>query len=373
MPPRLLTALKLTIPAVILGAALVSRAWPDAVEARPVVTGDVIDEVLGIGTLESTREVAVGFEASGRVLSLEVDEGDVVAAGDRLGTIDASDAGRELDIARANEAAAVAAVQRARAEVDRAALSATRISADRLRFDALFAAGGISVAEHEGHVEQDAGASAGLRAAQAALRLAEENHHAAVRLTAVRAALLADGQLTSPLSGLVVSRPAEVGQLVTPGAPAFRVVSTEAMVVRAWVDEAALGRLAEGQPARVVFRSEAGRTFAGRLAQIGREVDRQTHELQVEVAVLELPPNFAVGQRADVWIELGRREGVATVPRGWCEEGCLVAEDGRAVQRSLALGLVGRDVVEVKSGLRPGELVLAPAAATAGQRVRVRP
>lgn len=371
MPRPLLRLLPYAlVPLGIAVAAAGARAWPVEARVERVERADVVAEVLGVGVLESAREVRVSFEASGRVTSLSVDEGALVREGDALGTLDASDAARELAVSTATEEAAAAGVIRARAELDRARTALTRAAADRARADTLAAAGAIHAADHEAAIERASGAEAEVRALEAALAQAERSREAASRATAVRAAQLADGRLTSPLSGLVVARDVEAGQLVTPGTPAFTIVSTEAMRVRAWVDETALGRLAVGQPARLVFRSEGDRSFAGTVERIGREVDRQTHELLVDVAVLELPASFAVGQRVDAWIEVGRREDVTSVPRGWCDGACAVVQDGVVASREVTLGLEGRERIEVVRGLAPDDVVVAP-----GLRVgtRVRP
>lgn len=367
-----------------LGIVGITLAATRPVEARGqrVEPGNVVDEVLGVGVLESETEVMVSFEAAGRVTGLFVDEGASVALGDALGTVDASDAARELGVAVSARAAADAAVQRAQAELDRARSASAQAASDRARADTLAAAGAMHASDHDAAVERDESARATVKATESALREAEHSREVAGRTRGIREAQVADGRLYSPLSGLVVRRHVEEGQLVTPSAPAFTIVGTDAMRVRAWVDETALGRLRIGQPARLVFRSDAERSFPGVVERIGREVDRQTHELLVDIAITELPTNFAIGQRADAWIELGRREAVLQVPRGWCttepsnELGgpstCAVAVDGRAVPRSVALGLVGRDAVEVVSGLAPGDLVLAPGT-PAGKRVRVAP
>lgn len=359
----------LLVPMGLVAAIVAVRSWPLEVSAHRVERADVVAEVLGVGVLESAREVRVSFEASGRVLSLAVDEGAIVAEGDLLGTIDASDAARDLAVSSAAEDATAAGVARAGAELERAKVTLARAITERGRADALAASGVIHASAHEDAIEREDSARAEVSALASALVQAEHNREAAGRARAIRAAQVADGQLVSPLSGLVVARDVEAGQLVTPGTPAFTIVSTEQMRVRAWVDETALGRLEVGQPARLMFRSEGEREFAGEVERIGREVDRQTHELLVDITALELPRNFAVGQRTDAWIEVGRALGVASVPRGWCESGCAVVEDGRAVSREVQLGLAGRERVEVRSGLTPDDVVLAPGTAI-GARVR---
>ena len=82
-----------------LAAAGALRLWAGDARAEGVEQAeraDVVAEVLGVGVLESAREVHVAFEASGRVTSISVDQGATVAEGDLLGTLDASDAKRDL-------------------------------------------------------------------------------------------------------------------------------------------------------------------------------------------------------------------------------------------------------------------------------------
>lgn len=374
MNRRLSRILTIAVPlAVAAGGFLFLRVRPVEAVGHVATVGTVVDEVLGIGTLESSREVRVAFEAGGRVTTLAVDEGAPVTDGALLGEVDTSDPQADLGVAEASERVAAAAVNRARAELERGRAAAARATVERARADRLFVEGALPSAAREAAEEADTGATANVRALEAALLQAEQSREVSARTRRLRADQVADGRLHSPLTGLVVSRKVEVGQLVTPGTVAFTLAETDTMRVRAWVDESALGRLAVGQAARIVFRSEPDRAFPGRVERIGREVDRQTHELLVDVTALELPRNFAVGQRADVFIELARREGVTTLPRGLCDGDCLVAVDGRVRGRPVRLGLLGRDTVEVAEGLAPGEVVLGPRAASEGRRVVVRP
>lgn len=369
--PTLLRTLPYVLTSLVVGTAATALLLrPVQVAGARAEEGAIIDEVLGVGVLESAWEVDVSFEAAGRVTGLSEEAGATVTRGAMLGTLDVSDATRELGVAESAQGAAGAAVSRAQAEVDRARAGLAQATADRKRSDLLAAGGAMNAADHESATRREASALAEARALDSALHQAEQTRSGAARTLGIRAAHVADGKLYSPLSGLIVTRHVEVGQHVTPGAPAFTLIATDAMRVRAWVDETALGRLAIGQPARIVFRSEGARSFPGTVESIGRAVDRQTHELLVDVAITELPTNFAIGQRADAWIELGRRDGVVRIPTGLCTTECAVAEDGRVAVRSVTLGLSGRDAVEVVSGLLPGDMVLAPGAQV-GSRVRV--
>jgi len=63
-----------------------------------------------------------------------------------------------------------------------------------------------------------------------------------------------------------------------------------------------------------VFRSEPDKSYAGEVARLGRESDRETREFLVDVRVRELRQNWAVGQRAEVYIETGRQADVVLLP-----------------------------------------------------------
>jgi HlyD family secretion protein len=124
--------------------------------------------------------------------------------------------------------------------------------------------------------------------------------------------------------------------------------------------------LKEGQPARVVFRSEPAKSYTGEVARLGREADRETREFVVDVSVKELPSNWTFGQRAEVFIETGRKTNALALPPRFLQwragqPGVFVADGGNATWRDVTLGLRGGEMVEVTQGLSAGEKVVAPA------------
>jgi hypothetical protein len=94
------------------------------------------------------------------------------------------------------------------------------------------------------------------------------------------------------------------------------------------------------------------------------EADRQTHELLVEVTPARLERRIAIGQRADVRIELARQADAVRVPTR------LIHHDRKPGRSSTSiavvkiavvrprLGVTGRDHVEVLEGLAEGDVVL---------------
>jgi hypothetical protein len=132
--------------------------------------------------------------------------------------------------------------------------------------------------------------------------------------------------------------------------------------VSAAVDETVLPELAVDQPSLIVFPG-AGAPLPGKVSKISWEADRQTHELIVEVAPMKLERRVALGQRADVRIELHRQERALRVPIRKIhhdESGPYVYADrgGKIALVRPKLGLTGAVHVEVLEGLSEGDVVL---------------
>lgn len=77
----------------------------------------------------------------------------------------------------------------------------------------------------------------------------------------------------------------------------------------------------------------------------------------------QLPVNWAVGQRAEVFIESGHKFGVVVIPQKfllWHEgkPGVFVNDDGRARWRNITLGLYGQQDIEVTKGLSIGDQIV---------------
>ena len=176
---------------------------------------------------------------------------------------------------------------------------------------------------------------------------------------------LAFTEMRSPYDGLVTRRDRDPGGIVVPGSSILQLVATNEIWVSAWVDETAMTGLKVDQPARVVFRSEPAKSYAGEVARLGREADRETREFVVDVRVKELPENWTIGQRAEVFIETGRKSDALQMPPPFSS---VARRQARRVRqrsrqgawRDVTLGLRGRETVEVTQGLSAGEQMVRP-------------
>ena len=344
---------------------------PVPVAVHIVERGEIVAEVMGTGTLDAHFSATISPKISGLITAVLVDQGDRVEAGQVLVQLDDRDLKRQVEVSESNVNVAQAAVERQEAERNRAlaVLDQARFDFDRVK-DLIEESSAAAVESQE--------ATKALRVAEAEVARSDAAL-AEVRMQVIAAektlefyrAKLADTVVVAPFGGLIARRDRDPGDVVVPGSSVLLLVATDELWISAWVDETEMERLTVGQPARVFFRSQPEHAYAGEVARLGREVDRETREFVVDVRVRDLPENWAVGQRAEVYIEAGRKAGVVCLPTRlvvWRDghAGTFVDQAGRATWRALKLGLRGRETVEVVNGVDAGEPVVTPSDAKSG-------
>lgn len=298
--------------------------------------GELRQEVFGTGTLEAKVVVGLSAKMIGKVSEVLVDQGDTVTNGQALARLEAKDFD---DAVRAVEAA----LGQAQAEL-------TKAQVDLKRDRDLVQENVIPKAEFD--------------ATETAHRVCEARVKNAEAQLGIARSRLADTQILSPVVGLVITRNLEVGSTVVPGAPIFRLVETNVLWVQAMIDEREAGKLNIGQSVRITFRAAPGQSFPGRLVRLTPEADRVTEEREINVTVERLPPHWFIGAKADVYIETARKMDVMQIAVGAIirrgdQAGVFVISGGRAHWQPVSLGLMGRDTVEVVSGIESQSVVVA--------------
>ena len=357
------------------------------------------------GTVAANLEVEIKCRASGEVVTLPVDVGDAVRAGDLLCQLDPSDQELLVRQSRAAVAQGEARLAQARANLEQATLaletardraaagvaSATvraetaRSRADRQR---QLAAANLASAEEVEQVRADAAAAA---AELATARVAvEELKQQEVALTGREQDVkLAEAELESltiglstaernltyttvlaPLDGVIASRSVQEGSIVASGinnvsggTTIMTLLDLSRIYVLATVDESDIGGVRVGQAARVEVDSYPGRTFGGevvRVAPRGVSVSNiVTFEVKVEVTDADkglLKPAMT----GSVTVVQDRRDDALTVPvtavsrRG--DETFVTLAGGE--RRRVTLGIQGLERTEIASGLAEGDAVL---------------
>jgi HlyD family secretion protein len=355
----------LVVAAVVAFAVYRLKFSPVPVTAYSICMGEVRGEVMGTGTLEARVKTTISPRIQERLAEVLVDQGDNVRSGQLIARLDDAETKQQVAIAEATLAAARATVERVKSDEARAQAVLKQTQLDYRRSTELLANKIAAQADFDRATESLHVAEADLKRSQTAIVEAESQVLTAEKNLLYQKEHLGFTEMRSPYDGLVTRRDRDAGGVVVPGASVLQVVATNEIWVSAWVDETAMAGLRVGQPAGVVFRSEPAKRYAGEVARLGREADRETREFVVDVRVKELPENWTIGQRAEVFIETARKSGVVAMPSAfvrWRENkaGVFINDRGRARWRGVTLGLRGMQMVEVAQGLSVGEEIIRP-------------
>lgn len=357
--------------AIVAGVVWYIRTQPVPVSSHNVSKGPVVQSIMGTGTLEARIRTTISPKIQGRIAEVLVDQGSVVKSGQLLVRLDDDDLAQQVLMATASVSSSEATLGRFRAEISQAKSSFAKTEADLGRTQKLIVANSISQSDLEQSQESFELAKSGLLRAEANLLEAEQQvkiHRETLKFQETR---LADAKLLAPFDGLVIERERDAGAIVVPGSPILQLISLDELWISAWVDETEMDQLKSQQSAKIVFRSQPSTPFEGIVARLGKQSDRETREFIVDVRALKLPETWAIGQRAEVFIETARVDDCVWIPASFLskqddEQGVYVHHSGAAKWRALKLGIEGRDVVEVLEGLSAGEIIIKPRQPTAG-------
>jgi len=261
-----------------------------SLETATVERGGLESSVEATGTVEAIKVLEVRSQASGEILNMPVELGDEVEQGALLLEIDPRDEVNEVEQGRAD-------LEQAEAQLG---VAESRLA----RMRALRDSGVVTAEELETAIVEHANARSSHVRAQTRLELAQEQR--------------ADATVRAPISGTIVEKGVEEGQVVTGtrdltgGTVLLRMADLSEVQVRTLVDESEIGGVGPGLPASITVEAYPDRTFRGEVLQVE---PRATVEQNVTMfAVLTRIPNesrlLKPGMNADVEIVLGRREGV---------------------------------------------------------------
>jgi HlyD family secretion protein len=371
---KISSTLKRRIPLMGLAALLIGlfvfvmmRAGPLApikVTVATVKEGSFAPELFGIGTVEARRNWMIGPTVAGRVLSVKVDVGDVVKAGQLLAEMDPVDIDerlRSLDasIERTKSGQATAAAQLADAVAKRE-LAASNMRRNQDLADKNF----ISSGALESFTQTKASADAALDSARANASGAAQDFS---RAKADRAALMqqrANVRLVAPSDGVVSARDAEPGSTVVAGQSVLRIVDPASLWVKLRVDQGRSGGLAQGLKARMVLRSKPQISIAGTVARVELLADSVTEERIAQLTFDKTPAGLSVGEMAEATIQLPSIAQSMIVPAASIQRqggfgGVWRMESGKPVFAPVKLGATSLDgQVQVIEGLKAGDEVV---------------
>lgn len=312
------------------------------------------------GYVVAQRKSAVSSKATGRLEWLGVEEGSVVRRGELLARLENRDVAASKDQAAANLAVTRDQLEQALVEQKDAARALSR--SKELITEGIIAQADYDTAEarYKRAVAASAAARAAIRGAQAGLSGAE----ATLDYTLIRA----------PFDGVVLTKNADVGDIVSPLAAAANakaavvtLADMDSLQVEADVSEANLGKVRAGQPCEILLDALPEARFRGVLHTIVPTADRSKGSVLVKVRFLDTDKRILPEMSAKVaFLEREVQPGEGK-PRVALPPTSIVKRDGKdvvfvvtgdkVVQTPVTVGAKLGDMVEVVSGVKAGERI----------------
>ncbi|KXU37570.1 efflux transporter periplasmic adaptor subunit [Ventosimonas gracilis] len=310
--------------------------------ARPVMVVQPMQAAVRMsayaGEVRARQESPLAFRVGGKVSKRLVDSGDQVKAGQPLAELETHDFLLQQDAREAQLAAASASFKQVRTERERY----LRLLQQKL----------ISPSQFETADNQYKSAEARFKQAQADLELSRNQLEYAV--------------LRAPVAGVITAQQVEVGQVVSPGQPLFRLAADGEREVLFALPEQRIKDVRIGQPAMVELWSQPGMPFGGRIRELSATADPLSRTYAVRVALDAIAPAPPLGQSVQVWLEVNEGQvpslsvplSAVSADAGSPYVWVLDRKQSRVKRRAVNIGSYDEREVTILEGLQADEWVV---------------
>ncbi len=336
--------------------------------------------------------VSVHPDVGGRIIEIFVDVGSKVKKNQELAKIND-------DIQRAQVAQAQAAVTVAKAAIEmqkvmlesaQASLLATKAGVEaaaaqqknlaqtRVRLEKLLSEGAVSrqqfddiMAQHDSATARLAAANTEVSRANGAIMSAKmtigvrraELLQAEANLNAVEVAL-ENTMVRAPFDGVVVGRYSDPGAMANPAAALFRVEQNNPVKIIASVIEKDIDQIKSGKTRVLVHIDSIDEMYEAVADLVHPAVDAVSRTGRVEILLKNPKNRIRTGMFARLSFLLNTSIDVPIVSRDSLvrhngQHFAYVVENGRAIKRQVVIGITDEARVEIVSGLKPGEVIIA--------------
>ena len=367
----------------IAGAAFALRSQKPVVEvaqAQKAEAGGRAALLNASGYVTPRRRATIAAKITGRVTGVYFDEGTHVREGQLLSTLDDSDAKRALDSARADRDSAQAAIADFQVQLRNAEIVLGR--AEKLQ------KAGVQTQEALDN------ASTAADSLKAKIDLAKRQVVGAEARISVAQQAVDNCTIRAPFEGTVVSKDAQVGEMVSPisaGGGFTRtgiatIVDMNSNEIEVDVNETYIARVEPGQPVTAILDAYPDWEIPSRVRTIIPSADRQKATVKVRISFVKLDPRILpdMGIKVtflgrEVETKKGELAPSALVPKDAVRE-----ENGKKIvfllkndhveRRAVTTGGMRGDVAEILAGLAAGDTVVVkgPENLRDGQAVEIK-
>jgi len=363
--PVALLATALAVIGVIIGLS-VWRSWPVAIVVRTSAVSEAVEGgertlLNASGYVTARREATVSSKVTGKVVEVLVEEGMQVEAGQVLARIDSSNMEKSLHLAEAQLDSARQALGETQANLDQAEYELRRIS-------------GLVAEKAASQVELHR-AVTDVKSLEARLDRQTADIGVGEREVALWKQQLDDAVIRAPFSGVVTSKNAQPGEMISPisaGGGFTRtgictLVDMSSLEIEVDVSETYINRVEPGQPVEATLDSYPQWRIPAKVIAIIPTADRQKATVKVRVGFETLDPRILPDMSVKVAFQRAGEGEVsersltlpkAAVRRHDGRDIVWVVHDGRVERRDVTIGSERGGAAIVTAGVSSGERVV---------------
>ena len=313
-------------PTVKLSAENVATAAMGELNSGPSISGQ----------LAPAREATVRAQVGGSIVTLTVDKGQSVAAGQVIAKI----AARDLDVAMDSAQAAVKSSE-----------NALKVAqSEQARTASLVKGGALAARDLEQANNMVSAAEAQVAAAKA-------------RQGSVRQQL-DDTNVRAPFSGVVSDRPAHQGDVVSPGTAILTIIDPSSMRLEALVRADEISQVRTGAVVPFRVRGYPTQEFTGRVDRLSPTADPVTRQVTIFVTIPNTTGKLIAGLFAEGRVNAETRQAIVIPASAVDETGATPTvtriTNGKAERVNVTLGLrqADNETIEITNGIAAGDVVI---------------
>lgn len=329
----------------------------EVIKVSKLKSGEPIVVLNASGYVTPRRKATVAAKITGRVKEIFVDEGSLVKEGQILAILDESDAKAAVERARWAKQVVEASLKGTKAKLEEAEKNLQRgnelvksgfldeQSFDKLNSDFIYLKG-----QYESQLKA-------IEEAEAAVKVAERD--------------LENCKVTAPFDGVVISKDAQPGEMVSPFSAGggftrtgiITIVDMKSLEIEVDVSESSLSKIFENQKVWAVLDAYPNIKFSGKVRTVIPSADRQKATVKVRITFDKSDPKILpdMGIRVSFLEEGKDLSGIFIPKSSLLEEGeksfSFIFNDGRLEKRELKTGEETESEIQILAGLKEGELI----------------
>lgn len=332
-----------------------------------VQTGVWADPVSSSGNIKPTKTVKIAFKIPGTITYLNLEEGDYVRKGQLLAELDARQYALNALAAESNYTSAkLQADSQVPSGVNQAKSQLDLVTSRYERYKSLYESGALPRDKFEEIETELTVVKNKYQEALDAQAITAKKLDQAKAMSDLAQVNLRDAKVYAPISGVVVKKLAEAGELTSPGYPVLVLGELSQVDVEIGVADEYVNRLKIGQTAQIyVYGIE--KKVTGRITEIGAMADAETRTFPVKLTLNNQNGQLKPGMIAKVDLSLDPRDAAAMIllpvdsvinqPAGPIVF-VYSPKSGAVTQRRVSAGKLFGDQIEITGGLRPGERIV---------------